>query len=335
MLTVAEFSKKIQARLHPDFYLHSRLTRTSLLHRLNVELYIKREDEIGGLGGGTKFRKYASLLPWLKANQFTCALLIGGAYSNHLSALVPLLIEAQIEPIVFVRGEASLKLKGNFLLLRTFLPSQNIHFIPRANWRQAQGIAEQTRQAQNRMGKKTIIIPEGAAMPPAFWGSCSLFLDILQNEQYYQKDFNHIFIDSGTGFTASALALCNHYFQTGKQIHIQLTAGAPESFSENLAFGRQIFANDLGSELTLPDNFTLYPPLLRFGKINSAMARELIRIARKEGILTDPIYTLKLFLSVQQIIERRRLSGNILAIHTGGLASVWGYDSWLAFALGE
>jgi 1-aminocyclopropane-1-carboxylate deaminase/D-cysteine desulfhydrase-like pyridoxal-dependent ACC family enzyme len=333
MITIEEFSKRILAKLHPDFYLHSRLTRTSVLRRLNAELYIKREDEIGGIGGGGKFRKYASLLPWLKANQFTCALLIGGAYSNHLSALVPLLIEAQIEPIVFLRGESNLKLKGNFLLLRTFLPFQNIRFIPRANWHEAQTIANQAREAQNLLGKKAIVIPEGAAMPPAFWGSCSLFTDILQNEQDYQKVFNHIFIDSGTGFTASALALCNHYFQTGKQIHIQLTAGNSESFLENLKFWRQVFANYLGDELTPPDNFTLYPPFSSFGKINFLMAKELVSIARKEGILTDPIYTLKLLLSAKYIIEQRRLSGNILAIHTGGLVSVWGYDSWLASAI--
>ncbi|MCS6905915.1 MAG: hypothetical protein RML72_01760 [Bacteroidia bacterium] len=333
MMPLEEFCKRVVATLSPHFQLHSRVTRLGNIHRINADLYLKRDDELGVLGGGTKLRKYASLLPWLKKNQFNCCILIGGAYSNHLTAFVPLLIEEQIEPIVLLRGEPELKMKGNFLLLQTFLDRINIRFINRKDWKNIDAIAHQEWFTQKQKGKKAIIIPEGAAMPPSFSGCCSLFLDILQNEQEYHKQFSNIFIDSGTGFTASVLVLCNHYFQTQKHIHIHLTALNAEEFHENLLKWQLLMEKFVGEKITTPQNFTLYPPLFRFGKVNQTLVLELIRFARTEGILTNPIYTIPLLICTEKAIHEKRLSGNILVIHSGGLLSTLGYDSTLASAL--
>jgi 1-aminocyclopropane-1-carboxylate deaminase len=53
----------------------------------NVELWIKREDEIHPIISGNKFRKLKYNLTTAKKEGKTKLLTFGGAYSNHISAV--------------------------------------------------------------------------------------------------------------------------------------------------------------------------------------------------------------------------------------------------------
>ena len=59
------------------------------------DTWIKREDESSFGISGSKKRKYASLIPFLKKNKFDCVGVIGGSNSNNVIGLVQLLIENQ------------------------------------------------------------------------------------------------------------------------------------------------------------------------------------------------------------------------------------------------
>jgi len=69
-----------------------------------------------------------------------------------------------------------------------------------------------------------------------------------------------------------------------------------------------------------------YPATAKsFGSTNKTIFNEIRRIAREDGILTDPVYSSKLFLTARQTIFDQALDGNILLIHSGGGLALSGF----------
>ena len=124
-------------------------------------------------------------------------------------------------------------------------------------------------------------------------------LDICKNESDQNRSFDHIWIDSGTGFTAAVLCLMNELLGRKTQIHVVLTAGDPDFFEQKL---REVgtWWEEL-TQIPLPNGFirlpTLYPPATArsFGSVNQQVLKTVKDLAMTEGLLVDPVYTAKLF----------------------------------------
>ncbi|MEM6805186.1 MAG: 1-aminocyclopropane-1-carboxylate deaminase, partial [Bacteroidota bacterium] len=71
-----------------DLLAESRLQKLRHLSTADTQLFVKREDESGFLVSGTKRRKYASLIPYLRKHAIRRVGLIGGEHSNHLPAIL-------------------------------------------------------------------------------------------------------------------------------------------------------------------------------------------------------------------------------------------------------
>ena len=59
--------------------------------------------------------------------------------------------------------------------------------------------------------------------------------------------------------------------------------------------------------------------------MNQTLKIATLRYAQSEGLLTDPIYTTKLFYTAEQLIIDKKVSGNILIIHSGGGTGLLGF----------
>jgi len=309
--------------------LNSRVHRLMNFKGLHTDVFIKREDESGLGFGGTKYRKYSALIPFLKKNLVESVCLIGGAYSNNLALLSQILIENAITPLLFLRGEPRLAIKGNHLILRMLVPEEQIYWIARKDWQQVTAIVQAHITRAKAEGKRIWSIPEGAAITPVLPGSMSLFLDIIRNERETDKIFSHILMDAGTGITAIACILCNTYLQMPRKIHVLLTAGTEKSFMQTLNHFHAAFSELLKHPCPQPEKFKVYPSNA-FGKVTTEVLTEGISIARTEGILADPVYSVKLIKQAHQIIQEEKLSGNILIIHAGGTPSIFGFDDKIA-----
>ena len=55
--------------------------------KLDIELFLKREDEIHPVISGNKFRKLKYNLVEAKTQNFDTLLTFGGAFSNHIAAV--------------------------------------------------------------------------------------------------------------------------------------------------------------------------------------------------------------------------------------------------------
>lgn len=310
----------IRSRVHP--------LNNSPPHE-NVSLFIKRDDELSFGVSGSKIRKYTSIIPHLKKLCAKRVCLIGGAYSNNILGLAQLLIENEMQPILFLRNPGNTKeqIRGNFLFIKMLVPEEDIVMVDRDSWDHVEKIV-----CQKECGHPTIVIPEGAMMPEALPGALTLPLDIVENETALGTNFHHIFIDAGTGMQAIALILGGAICFPNTMIHVLLLAQNKEEFQRKLNEYTIQFQRITGFHVKALENFSLYTPTkgASFGSVPKSGFKDIVNIARTEGVFVDPIYSGKLMTEAKSIIKQYSLCGNILIVHSGGGLSLAGFQHQLA-----
>jgi len=308
---------------------HSRIHRLKMFSHTAARCYVKREDELSFGVSGSKLRKFLSIIPYCLSHNIKKAVVIGGAYSNHVLAASQLLIENSINPQLFLLKAHQLKRTGNYLLTSLLVPAESITWISRNDWPQVHRIVEQY------VAANTLVIPEGACMTQALPGALTLALDILRNQQEHNLIFDHIFIDAGTGMMVIAVILVFHWLQMKTHIHVVLLAGDEEKFYHRIYQLRLLFEDLIEETIAeiLPSSLlSLYRPCVApaFGATNQLIFESIKHFLRHEGIITDPIYSAKLFLTAEKVIIEKSLTGNILLIHSGGGFTLMGFETDLA-----
>lgn len=294
---------------------------SSRVHKLNhfpndgVACYVKRDDELGCGISGTKMRKYASLMPILVERGIRHLIIIAGPQSNNLLAALQMARESKMRVTAFLIQSRHQKIQGNYKLSRLFLHEHEIVWIDRKDWPRVDELANAYLANLTEAG---FILSEGASVPEAMYGAMTLAADIVRNEHSMELDFNHIFIDAGTGFSAAALikglAELNHQ----ARIYVLL-----------LADDEMLFRSKLVSWLgAVPERVScLYPETARsFGSLNQTIKDAIKRMALEEGILAEPVYSAKLFHTARMYIEKNKLKGTALIVHSGGILTMAGFD---------
>lgn len=303
-----------QSRVHPlHGYINSR----------GANIFVKREDESAFGTSGSKRRKYASIFPWLKQGGFEKVALIGGAHSNHIVGMLQLLLERGIDYHLFLKESHTKIIGGNRLWLELLANPERITWITSKDWPQVNTIAQ---QAITQFSSKTCLLPEGGNCPAALPGAMTLLPDIVRNERELGIQFDHIFMDAGTGFIAAANLLSHSLLLHKSEIHIIKLAESPSTMVEELNSCREDLAQFGLSVGTIPP-YTCTPSetARSFGSLNQTILQTIKTLARNHGLLTDPIYTAKLFYSAKVYIEREKMSGNILIVHSGGGNALMGF----------
>lgn len=306
------------------YSLHSRIHALPSLSTEDRFVLLKRDDELSCSISGSKMRKYASLLPFLKSNQVQQCLLIGGAYSNNILGLSQLLIENRIKPILFLRKPGNPKISGNLQWIKILVDEQDIHWIQRDEWENVSVQVQDFLTRSHSQELKSLVIPEGAFMESALPGAMTLFLDILLNEVENKLIFDHIFIDAGTGLQAIALILAHSWLKSSSEIHVVLIAQKHEEFVECLFSLKKVFEKLFDEQLFELSRYHLYSPknASSFGSVNRTLTDYIKAFAKTEGVFLDPIYSGKLILEASKIIKEKNLDGNILIVHSGGVLSL-------------
>ncbi len=293
-------------------------------------VYIKREDELSSGICGAKLRKYASLLPSLAARGVRDAAMIGGPNSNNLVGLVQLLTERGIKAWLFVREAVDQSLSGNALFLHMLTDPEQTRRIPRAKWSEVETLASQF------LSKRTngFLVPEGALCPESLPGAMTLATEVIRHERELSAPFDRIYIDSGTGMSACGLLIglaCLDPQAADRQIFVTLVAGTQSEFLQTLQrLGNQL-AKDAGLNLPpIPRIQFLTPPTARkYGSVNQTLLKTCRQIAREEGLLMDPTYSVKHYMAMRRN-EKELPSGRVLFIYNGGSLGLGGFQDKLA-----
>jgi len=285
---------------------------SSRVHKLNhfpnkgVDCYVKRDDELGCGINGSKLRKYSSLLPFWLDKGIKHLIIIAGPQSNNLLAALQIAREFNFKVTAFLIQPWKLELRGNFKLSRLFLDEQEIIWVARNEWSKVNELAQ---NFLNTLHEPGFILNEGASVPEAMSGAMSLAEDIICNEHSLGFVFHHIFVDAGTGFSAAGLIKGLAQQKHQAHVHVLLLADKVETFTSKL---------NLWCGINPQNYHCFYPQAAKaFGSVNQTIKNEIKRMAREEGILVDPVYSVKLFHEARRCIETEQLQGKVLIIHSG------------------
>lgn len=314
------------------------LARPTRIHPLpelgKYKVFIKREDELSAGISGSKLRKYASLTPFLQRQSTQEVALIGGPNSNNLVGIAQILREIDIRPWFFIREAGDRQLRGNGLLLDMLADPGSIRRVDRSQWENVLETASNFVEERKRAGRRVYLVPEGAAMFESLAGALTLAQDVLRNEQESGIRFRNLFVDSGTGMSAVALILGLAALDPSasrRRVHVTLIAGDEESFSETLEANQARLLQEFDSlTLKLPQIAFLKPPVApAFGSVNEALFAATREVARSEGLLMDPTYSVKHYLSMREAVSLLPANEASLFIYNGSALGLAGFQDRL------
>ncbi len=265
-----------------------------------VNVFVKRDDMIHPFISGNKWRKLKyNHLNFLESG---CKGIVtfGGAFSNHIVAAAAFCADKQIECIGIIRGE---KPSGiNHVLILAQLWGMKLNFVSRKEYKNKSALEEHWEK------QGYFIIPEGGENADGVKGCEEIVTELTQK-------YDHIICSSGTGCTFAGIVKGVASQKLNTHCH-SIPVLKQGEFINDRVF--EYFPN--------AKNFTVHTDY-HFGgyaKTTSELLNYLNYFASQTGILTDPVYTAKLFFALADLIKNNyfKKGDTILAIHTGGLTGL-------------
>ncbi len=281
-----------------------------ILEEKEVELFIKREDEIHPFVSGNKFRKLKYNLQKAKNQGYKTLLTFGGAFSNHIIATAVAGKITGFQTIGIIRGDElatdfQQTIAENPTLKEAHKNGMKLEFVSRETYRNKTSsiFLENLKQQFGDF----YLIPEGGTNELAIKG-CE---EILVAED---SKFDYICCAVGTGGTISGLI-------NASQNH-QKVIGFPALKGDFLTSEIKKYAKKSNWNLQTEYHFGGY------AKYNATLIRFINDFKKETNVLLDPIYTAKMIYGLLEIIKNDgfQKGSKILAIHTGGLQGIQGMN---------
>lgn len=320
-----------------------RLDRIS--RRMGVDIYIKRDDMTGIALSGNKIRKLEFVMAQARAMGADTVITCGGAQSNHSRATAVAAAQMGLKSLLFLRTpdpQNPPPVSGNILLDR--MAGADIQWItPEAYRRRDQLMADAARSLKDR-DRNAYVIPEGASDAVGAWGYVRAFEELTRDIEA---------IGSGTdGKTTIIHATGSGGTSAGLLIGAALLDSDLGLATVNVCDDRDYFTEVIGGICArFTEKYPGTPPKDAMDRLEIvdgyvgrgyALSRPeelalICRVARKEGIFLDPVYTGKAFYGMVKELEkdRRRFGERIVFIHTGGLFGLFPKSEDIASILKE
>lgn len=335
--------------------------RTALDEIVGATVWIKRDDATAGAEAGNKVRKLEFLLADALSRKAEVVITCGGLQSNHARATALTCARLGLRSILYLRvsdparASESVDCGGNVLLDR--LAGAEICFISPAEYRERGPIMEAARSELAAAGASAYVIPEGGSN-----GLGSLGYVEAMREVKAQLDlglcegagsFDVVAHACGSGGTAAGVALGAARFGVARETWAFAVCDDHAYFAK--AVGR-IAAEARGHDSVLPPLELLDPASASrpfgpdgsarlfiddrakgpaYGVMDEDQKGFLVEVARKTGLVLDPVYTGKAMWGLARAVERGDIArgARVLFIHTGGLPGLLAQGEELRSAL--
>jgi len=300
-----------------------RLERLSA--ELGIDLWIKRDDLTGFAMGGNKGRKLEYLMAEAVQSRANVVVTCGASQSNfirQLGAACSMLgmrcVAAVMDlPFAAVHGKPDFEGShaGGNVLLDGILGVEIVRF-PDDDWEVLYAHAERIADDLEAAGAAVYRIPIGGSSPLGAYAFVEAASEI-------EDPFDWVVTASSSGSTQGGLAYACH----GTETRVVGVACDPEpEIMEDLVRlvtgldtltggAKQMAEGDLDLRLDWAGE--------AYGVPSPAGEAALARLARREGIFLDPIYSAKAFSGLLALAEQGELGGRVLFWHTGGTPALF------------
>lgn len=295
-------------------------------------IYIKRDDATGLATGGNKTRKLEFLLADAQLQGADVIITQGATQSNHVrqtiaaAAKLGLKTKVLLEKRVEDYGE-DYQRSGN-VLLDNLLGGEIIDHQPAGT--DMQQAMETLAESLRKEGLKPYVIPGGGSSPVGALGYVACAEELLFQSSQQRLRIDHIV--HATGSTGTQAGLVTGLVATNSQIPLLgISVRAPKAKQEENVYA---LAQRTWQLLGIPGELPLSAVQVNsdyvgkgYGIPTEGTLEALRLLAQLEGILLDPVYSGKGMAGLIDLIRQGyfRADENIVFIHTGGSAGLFGY----------
>lgn len=295
-------------------------------------IYIKRDDSTGLATGGNKTRKLEFLLADALLQKADVIITQGATQSNHVrqtiagAAKLGLKTQVLLERRVSDFGE-DYQQSGNVLLDHLLGGTIAGHLPAGTDMQQAMEQLAQTLQTQ---GLRPYVIPGGGSNPIGALGYVACAEELLYQSSQQQLRIDHIVHATGSSGTQAGLVTGLTASNSGIPV-LGISVRAPKEKQEQNVY---LLAQRTWELLGLKGEFPREAVVANsdyvgvgYGIPTEGTLEALRLAARLEGILLDPVYSAKGMAGLIDLIRKGHFSArdNIVFIHTGGAAGLFGY----------
>jgi len=288
-----------------------------LSDELGVKLYIKRDDLTESIGSGNKIRKLEYLLQDAVQKKADTLVSCGGIQSNHCRAVAWAAARTGLSCVLALRGEKPAEIEGNLLLDRIL--GADTRFFPVQDFRNISAVEKTLTDALIQGGKRPYWIPMGGSNATGSLG----YVRMVQELAAFPVPFDHLYLAMGSGGTFAGVWLgCRHTgIQT--QVHGMAVCDDTAYFMAEITRIQREFLDGYGmkvdfegAEQYMDDNHVG----IGYALNTDQELKQLVRFASLEGLVLDPVYTLKAFLGMVNDIRCGKIEKGrtVLFVHTGG-----------------
>lgn len=298
---------------------------------LGITLWVKRDDATGGPEAGNKIRKLERLVGDALAQGADTLVTCGGLQSNHARATAIVAARLGLGAVLVLRDPRRTErgtlgpddpegFAGNVLLDR--LVGAEIRLITAADYARRDAIMAEVAAELRAAGRRPYVIPEGGSNGLGALGYVDAMAEIREQlAAIGEAPFDFLVHACGSGGTAAGCAL-GAQGVAGEVVAMAVCDDAP-TFTARID---QI----LGEAQALEPHHAPVPFRVdddakgpRYAESTGEQRALMVEVARKTGLLLDPVYTGKAFLGLARAVRAGTLGGRILFLHTGGLPGLF------------
>ena len=304
----------------------------AMSEELGVNLWIKRDDFTGSnLFGGNKTRKLEFLIGKAVSDGAECVFTYGATQSNHAMQTAWAAAKNGLKPILYLAAVVPPDpddFKANLLLDGIY--GAEIHIV---DLEEGESFADAERRSF-QMGKdhiarlaeqgiKSYDIPMGGANEYGTLGYVNAMVELAEQMKGAELHFDHLYHSTGSGGTMAGIVAGRNLLGLDMQIHSVTAMEVDEKYAARAARNANGALDLIGAAVRVSeDDFIIdqnhYGPGYECPSEEATEAIQLL--ARKEGILVDPVYSGKAFAGLIADVRSGHIpaGSNVLFVHTGG-----------------
>jgi D-cysteine desulfhydrase len=314
------------------------LTPTPLLkldrlsRRLGVEVYLKRDDLTGLLESGSKVRKLEFLVGEALDQGADTLIACGTLQSNCCRAVSAVAARLGLRAVLAVQGEKPEAYDGNLLLDR--LLGAEIRYLSAVEFARVGEVLADLAAEVRAAGGKPYIIPESGSNEVGALGYLECAVELAEQINHGAPRFDTVVITVFTGGSQAGLLMGKQLAGLPSDIVGVPIALPADQVRESIAgtIGKAI--RRFGLAIEVPKNIRLLDGYQGDGRagVREEDLETMVRLTQQEGVLLDPVYTVKAFRGLMETLARdaKALGQRVCFIHTGGLFSVFPFRDRLS-----
>lgn len=294
--------------------------------RGDVEIFIKRDDLTGGALAGNKVRKLDYLLADAVAQECDTIITCGDVQSNHCRATTLAAARFGLATHLLLRGQPSASPDGN--LFMDLLAGASVEYITPEQYGDRDALLAACADTLKAAGRRPYVIPEGGSNPLGCFGYINCAREIAYQSDRLGYRFSHIVCATSSAGTQCGLIIgAQAYLRDVKVIGISVASPADRMRSRIVQL-LELWSKEFQPGAPLP--YEAVEVLDGYAGpgygLNVPEDLAMIRtMARNQGLLLDPVYTVKAFRGMCDEVSHGRFppGSSILFVHTGGMLGLF------------